>query len=240
MHATAAKPSDQDIHDRVLAAILGRRLHPGARLVEDDLARLFGVSRTKVRHALAKLAQEGVVQVRRNFGATVAAPSRTEARHVFEFRRMVEPALAARLAQDRLARDHLAHDRPAADLADLRAHVAAEQEARARNDHAALIRLTGEFHLHLAGLHGNALLVRTLREAEAMTCLCILSYGRPHASACLPDEHARILDAVDAGDAEAAASLMLSHLHHVEAEMDLDEPAAPPGLAQALRPDRAA
>lgn len=230
MHATAAKPSDQDIHDRVLAAILGRRLQPGARLVEDDLARLFGVSRTKVRHALAKLAQEGVVQVRRNFGATIAAPSRTEARHVFEFRRMVEPALAAGLA-----RRH-----PGADLSNLRAHVAAEQEARARGDHAALIRLTGEFHLHLAGLHGNALLVRTLREAEAMTCLCILSYGRPHASACLPDEHARILDAVADGDADTAAALMLSHLHHVEAEMDLDEPAAPPALAQALHPDRAA
>lgn len=217
------KPTDQDIHDRLLASILARRLRPGARLIEEELATLFDVSRTKVRHALAKLAQEGVVVVRRNHGATVAAPSRADARHVFEFRRMVEPALASSLARNR----------PRGAMPALRRHVEAEAAARAAHDHATLIRLTGQFHLLLADLHGNALLARTLREAEAMTCLCILSYGRANASACLPDEHIRILDAIEAGTADQAAALMLQHLLHVEAEMDLAEP-GDTGLAAAL------
>lgn len=227
LHTTAQTATDQDIHDRIFSAILARRLHPGARLGEEELARLFGVSRTKVRHALAKLVQDGVVQVRRNHGASVAAPTRAEARQVMEFRGMVEPALAAALAR--------ACPPGAANA--LRRHVAEEQAARAARDDGRLVRLTGEFHLRLADLHGNALLARTLREAEALTCLSILSYGRPNAAACLPDEHGRILAAIVAGDADQAAKLMRHHLHHVAAEMDLAKPtggAGPTDLAAAL------
>lgn len=213
MHATARKLTDQQIYGRIYDAILARRLQPGARLGEDELARLFDVSRTKIRAAIGKLAQDGVVQTRRNHSASVTAPTRAQARHVIEFRRMLEPPVAAALAQAR----------PAA-LASLRPHIEAEQAARAANDDPALIRLTGEFHLRLAELHGNDLITRSLREAEALTCLSILSYGRPSASACLPDEHAHILGAIEAGSADAAAGLMLRHLDHVADGMDLLEP----------------
>ena len=228
MDATALKPTDQDIHDRIYGAILARRLQPGARLGEEELARLFGVSRTLIRAAIAKLAQDGVVRTRRNHGASVAAPSRAEARNVLEFRRMVEPPVAAALAQSRPP-----------ELALLRPHMVAEHAARAAGDDGALIRLTGEFHLKLADAHGNALVCRSLREAEALTCLSILRYGRPSASACLPDEHDRILAAIEAGNAAEAARLMLHHLDHVAAGMDLKEP-EPADLAAALHVDRTA
>ena len=233
MYATDAKPTDQDIYARIFDAILARRLQPGAHLGEEALAGLFGVSRTKVRNAIAKLAQDGVVEVRRNHGATIAAPSRDEARQVIEFRTMVEPPMAAALAAAR------------PDLRTLRAHVDAEHAARAARDDVALIRLTGQFHLRLATLHGNALLVRAMREAEALLCLSILSYGRPNAAACLPDEHERILDAIETGDAAGAATLMRHHLGHVAAEMDLDGVDAAPAatlanaLAFSLRSDAA-
>ena len=220
--------TDQEICDQIYGAILAGRLSPGARLVEVELARLFGVSRTKIRAAIAKLAQDGVVQTRRNHGASVAAPSRAEARHVMEFRRMLEPQVAAALAGSR----------PAA-LATLRPHLDAEHAAGRAGDVASLIRLTGEFHLRLGALHGNALIARALREAEALTCLSILSYGRPSAAACLPGEHAAILAAIEAGDAEEAARLMLHHLDHVAEGMDLVERVAV-DLAHALRVERTA
>ena len=224
LSATAPKLTEQDIHDRIYDAILARRLQPGARLGEEELARLFGVSRTKIRGAIAKLAQDGVVQTRRNHGASVTAPSRAEARHVIEFRRMLEPPVAAALARSQPPR-----------LSDLRPHLDAEHAARKARDDGTLIRLTGEFHLKLCALHGNALICRSLREAEALTCLSILSYGRPSAAACLPDEHDRILAAIEAGAADEAARLMLHHLDHVAQGMDLVEPAAV-DLAAALSP----
>lgn len=226
MNAIAAKPTEADIYDRIYGAILARRLQPGARLIEEELARLFGVSRTKIRPAIVKLTQDGVVRSRRNHGASIAAPTRAEARRVMEFRRMLEPPVAAALA---LAR-------PAA-LATLRPHLAAEHAARDAGDDATLIRLTGEFHLRLGELHGNALIIRSLREAEALTCLSILSYGRPSASACLPDEHAHILAAIESGAGDEAAHLMLHHLDHVAHGMDLAEP-APSDLASALDVER--
>ena len=224
MYAIDQRPTDQDIHDRIVDAILGRRLQPGARLIEADLAALFGVSRTKVRNAIAKLAQDGIVQVRRNHGASITAPTRAEARQVIAFRTMVEPPMAAALATGR----------PTGTMPALRRHLATEHAARRAGDGARLIRLTGAFHLLLATLHGNALLIRALRDAEALLCLSIVSYGKADSAACLPDEHARIVAAIGAGDAEAAAALMRAHLGHVEHGMDLVEPSGPGARAAAL------
>ena len=213
MQSPTEAPSDTDIRDHIVSAILARRLRPGERLVEADLAQLFGVSRTKIRAALARLAQDGIVEIRRNHGATVAAPTKAAVGDILEFRRMVEPAIAAALARR--------GDKSA--LAPLREHVKAEHRARAAGDEAALVRLTGEFHLALAALHGNDLLSRALHDAEALLVLGILQYGRPSAAACLPGEHQSILLAIAKGDPEHAAQEMTRHLLHVGAEMDLAE-----------------
>ena len=217
--------TDQDIYDRIFAAILDRKLQPGAHLREVELAEMFGVSRTKVRQALAKLIQAGVVELRPNRGAAVAAPTRAQARHLFDLRAMIEPVIARQCAQMRTP----------AQVERLRAHVAYEDRARTGQDEATLIRATGEFHLLLAELLGNPLLDRLLRDLEALTCLSILSYARTESCACLPDEHRGILEAIATGDAEQAKVLMASHLENVRREMDLREPAkAAPSLSQAL------
>lgn len=211
--ASMSAATDEDIYNEIFDAILAQKLQPGARLGEEDLARLFGVSRTKVRHALAKLTQDWVVQSRRNHGATVAAPTRAESRQVIALRLMIEPAMVRDLAGSVTEVGVLA----------LRRHVASEHEARQAGDTAALIRLTGAFHLLLAELHGNPLVVRILREAEALLCLSILSYGRPGGSSCLPDEHANLIEALAAGQGETASALMTHHLHHVADGMDLGD-----------------
>ena len=209
--------SDQDIYDRVFAAVLDRRLPPGSHLREMELAEMFGVSRTKVRQALAKLIQEGIVEFRPNRGAAVAEPTRQQAREVFDLRAMIEPAIA----------DSLARRRTAEQVGRLRAHVGKERLAHVAQDDAALIRLTGEFHLLLAGMLGNPLVDTLLHKLEALTVLAMLSYVRPGASACLPNEHAAILDCIEQGDADGARGRMAAHLAHVRADLDLDTSPAP-------------
>ena len=217
--------TDQDIYDRVFGAILDRRLGPGAHLREVELAEMFAVSRTKVRQALAKLIANGVVEVRPNRGAAVAAPSRTQARQVFALRALLEPAIAAQCALERTP----------AQLAKLQSHVTAEDEARAKGDEGALIRATGEFHLKLAALLANPLVDKMLLDLEALTCLSILSYAHADGCACRPEEHRSILDAVTAKDAEQARRLMAAHIEHVRHDLDLGEPRRPSrSLSQAL------
>jgi DNA-binding GntR family transcriptional regulator len=221
--AGRAAPSDQDIHARIFDAILSRRLPPGAHLGETQLAELFGVSRTKVRQALTRLAQDGVVEHRRNQGAHVTIPSAAQTRHIFEVRHMLEPAVAASLAT---------HLKPAG-LKRLRQHMAAEQAAQGQDEddasrrEAELIRLTGVFHLLLAELHGNPLILRALRDLEALSCLAILHYAPVNAATCLLHEHAAIVEALAAGNSNHVAALMATHLDHVAEQLTVPAAAAP-------------
>ena len=75
---SAASPSDAYIYQHLLTAIVEHDLVPGTKLPEDALAESFGVSRTVIRKVLHQLAHEGLVQLERHRGATVARPrSRT-------------------------------------------------------------------------------------------------------------------------------------------------------------------
>jgi DNA-binding GntR family transcriptional regulator len=208
-----APPRAATIHRALRQAILEQALAPGAKLPEDLLAGQFGVSRTLVREALGRLAAEGLVELRHNRGASVAAPSLAEARDVFAIRRAMEglavEALCGRLDPAQEAR--------------LQAHVAAEEAARPQGG-AVSIRLAGEFHLLLAALTGNALLQRYVAELASRCSLILALYGRPHSAECAVDEHRALIAALRQGDAAACRALMDRHLEAVMGRALLPRP----------------
>ena len=73
----------QTIADQLRSAIVSHQLEPGMRLAEDELARIYDVSRTVVRSALQALIHEQLVTHIPNKGVTISKPSRFEAREVF-------------------------------------------------------------------------------------------------------------------------------------------------------------
>ena len=198
-------------------AIIERALEPGATLPEDALGERFGVSRTLARHALAQLAAEGLVELRRNRTAVVATPSWQEARDTFDIRieleRLVVRQLAGRLSK--------------AQLATLRAHVDAEDAARGGPD-AISIRLATEFHILLAEMTESPILVRYVGELAYRCCLILSLYSRPHSSECGINEHRLLIDALASGDTGKVTSLMHHHLDSV-AERALVAEAKPRG-----------
>lgn len=204
-------PAD-DVHDRIVAAVFEHRLAPGTKLVEDRLAVIFGTSRSRIRSVLARLAHEQIVRLEPNRGAFVAAPSPAEAREIFESRRLIEPGIVRRLVD--------AIDRHGIDR--LRTLVRDEAKARAANDRHAIIRLSGEFHMLMGELAGNAFLAKAIRELATLTCLIIFLYDAPSVPSCHGDEHAEILDAIARKDAQRAMRLMLHHLDHVEQSLALE------------------
>lgn len=199
------------IYDRILQAVLEHRLPPGSRLVEDRLADLFNTSRAQVRDVLARLGDEGVASIIPNRGAFIASPTPDETREVFEARRLIEPALVRRF----IAR------RDEAAMARLRALVREEEQARTRQDRPRMVRLAGEFHMRLAEYAGNRMLERSMRALATLTCLSIFLYDAPHATACREDEHEQLLNAIARRRADRASDLMLEHLAHIEASLDL-------------------
>src|SRR5438876_7374935 len=82
-----------NIAERIVESILGRKLKPGERLGEQELADMFGVSRTLVREALMQLQARGFVEVRSRKGWYVVEPSIEQARDAFAARRAVEAGM---------------------------------------------------------------------------------------------------------------------------------------------------
>ncbi|GLS16855.1 GntR family transcriptional regulator [Hydrogenophaga electricum] len=208
----ARENANDEIYERIYVAILEHRLHPGTKLGEDRLAKIFNVSRARVREVLSRLAHEQIVELYPQRGAFVAQPTPQQAIDVFEARRLIEPAILKRLVTQ-LTPDKVAR---------LRQHEELEHDARRRDDRRAVVRLSGEFHVLLAELAGNSALLRSLRELSTLTCLIIFLYDAPTATSCRADEHAEIVDAIAKRDTARAEKLMLAHLDHIEHSLSLD------------------
>ena len=216
--AAAPKPASKaDIHGRIYKAIVEHRLQPGTKLAEERVAELFGVSRTQVRGVLQRLAVEQLVTLVHNRGAFVATPSAAQAHDVLDVRRTLEPGVVARLIE----RIDSGEARYA--IKQLRRLVKREQQAHARGDRRTAVRLSGDFHVLLAELSGSSIYHRMMRELTPLTCLAILSFEAPTAAACPNDEHARLIDAIEAQDIGLAAALMTEHLNHIERALNLSQ-----------------
>jgi DNA-binding GntR family transcriptional regulator len=161
----------QAIRDALRDAIVDRRLTPGTKLSEAEVGALFDVSRTVVRYALQMLAFEGLVHSERNRGAFVSNPTPEDARQVFASRRLIEAGIVAEAAR-RLTK---------ADVEAFRRHLEEEDRHKAsRGPEArrAEIKASGDFHIMLARVAGNAILEKFMDELVARSSLVIALYGR--------------------------------------------------------------
>jgi DNA-binding GntR family transcriptional regulator len=202
------------IRDHLRDAIVDRRLSPGTKLNEVEVGKLFDVSRTVVRAALQALAFEGLVKTERNRGAFVANPTPEEARQVFASRRLIEPGLALAAAQRITASE-------AAEFRHRLHHESSLLNQRGPTARRAEIHASGDFHLLIAKVAGNTILLRFMEELVARSSLVIALYGRSGASSCGHGEHGSILAALEQHDGELAGRLLLTHIDHIEADLDL-------------------
>lgn len=91
----SAKPShDEALHSFLYRALLEKIISgefaPGQRLVEEDLARGYGVSRTPIREVLLSLVKDGCVERARNCGARVVAFKAEDVEELFDLRTALE------------------------------------------------------------------------------------------------------------------------------------------------------
>jgi len=223
----------QSVYKALRRAIIEQALKPGMKLPEDAIGDQLGVSRTLVREAFGRLAVEGLVELKPNRGASVAYPTLEEARDVFDVRRGLE----------RMVAEALAGNLTAAQVAELETHVGLEERTHGR-DGPESIRLAGEFHIRLAEMTGNTLLLRYVQEVSSRCSLILAIYGRPHSSECAVSEHRQLIEALRTGDAARAALLMDQHLQAVvtralltpRGERDIREVLAPYALSEGLTP----
>lgn len=208
---TPKEPDEHLIVDRIYAAVMERRLAPNTKLSEPKLCESFGVGRMRVRRALLLLASQGIVNLQSNKGAYVACPTPQEADEVFAARKLLEAGIVRELAR---RSDNSA-------IKKLRRHIELEDHARNVGERSEIIRLSGEFHVELANAYDNSVLDKTVRELITRTSLIVGLFGTNRSATCPEDEHAQILDAIEAGDADSAEKLVCHHLEHIQAGLNL-------------------
>lgn len=202
---------EDEIVRRIHNAVIEQRLRPGTKLSEPALCEAFGVGRAKVRRSLLVLAGRDIVELHANRGAFVAQPTAKQARDVFDARRAIEPGIVHRAIARLTERD----------LDRLAEHLEAETNARGNRDRRHAIRLSGHFHVILAEIAGNRILERVVGELVTRTSLIIGMFGEAGTDNCRVDEHRCILDAVRSGDGGRGEQLILEHLSHIEAGLDM-------------------
>jgi len=220
----AAASVTDGIVESITTAIVERRLMPGTRLVEQQIADVFDVSRTVVRQALNQLSRDRLVTLEPARGAFVATPSIDEARQVFQVRRLIEGGMVRQLAAQITDRQ----------VEQLRAHLRDERQAVSRVDVSGRTRLLADFHVVLARLLGNEVLAELIADLLSRSQLIALMYQSSHSAEHSQEEHVDIVDALAKRDGRAAARLMERHLEAVERNLRLDP--RTPDLASVLRP----
>ncbi|HUG59142.1 MAG TPA: GntR family transcriptional regulator [Candidimonas sp.] len=191
------------IRDKLRERILSGEFRPGDRLVEGKLSTEMAVSRIPVREALRALAAEGLVTIEPRRGASVAILSDDIAYDMVEVRAALE-GLNAKLAAQR--RDKKTIERLQGILDEGVDAINKESIEKFRH-------LNSQFHETLAIIAGNVVLTELMRSLRDRTALLFAPSNMRRAKQNW-EEHAQILNAVIAGNADLAGLLATQHVHN--------------------------
>jgi DNA-binding GntR family transcriptional regulator len=193
----------QHAYDEMRRRILDTRMPAGTQYLEQELATLLGMSRTPVREALIRLAEDRLVEVRPRHGARVLPVSVDDMREIYEMLMPLE-ALAARKAAER----NLA----AADIAEIVDVHGKMVEALERSDLDTWAREDDRFHRTVVALSGNKRLIGAvgsfLDQAHRVRMLTLRKRPVPVAS---NRDHADLIAAIRARDGARAAAVHQEH-----------------------------
>jgi len=197
------RPSVDDLYSQVLEAIFELRIHSASRFTEESLAQMFGARRSDMREVLMRLSHQHIILLRANHRPRVTEPDAEQTRQTLHARRLAEIMLLRLAAQRACAQD----------LKRLRTLVENERQCAERGR---AIRLSGEFHLQLAKMAGNAPLAHFLESLVPLTSLAIAQCEEQMHSCCAWQDHLAIIDAVERGNTATATMLINRHLDHLE------------------------
>lgn len=202
---TDTRPLAERAYTAIRKRIISLEISPGAPIYEERLMRELGVGRTPIREAVKRLALQNLVTVYPHRGTFASDIKIADLAHIFDVRGILE-AHAAYRATERCTRTHLAT------LQELRTRLATDH---AHGDRDKLMTDDADVHRFIYRCASNPYLESTLDTYLNLGLrLCYLVVDRWSE---LPDEiasHHALLDAVEAGDAERAGTLMREHIEN--------------------------
>ncbi|TYC63673.1 GntR family transcriptional regulator [Rhodobacterales bacterium] len=205
----------RDLRDDIMNVALA----PGAPILEKEVTERYGISRTPVREAILRLAEERLVNVFPKSGTFVSRIPVSELREAIVARKALEE-VCVREATAKASKSR---------LMELRAIVQREQELAENGDEHAFHDADNAFHSGIAaaaGYPGIWTMIEKIRiQVERYRRLTLPQKGRMQL---VVSEHSAVLDAIETGDGDAAVAAMMSHLNKLQIDI---------GTFQELWPD---
>jgi DNA-binding GntR family transcriptional regulator len=186
-------------------AILTGVLSPGERLMVDEVAAHFGVSKIPVREALKSLQAAGWVEIRPRRGTFVTPLSEGELRQVFEMRRVLEPYVAKVAAQRRTSRQ----------LAELESLMAEGIKAIHDGDVPRTTHANSRFHSVMAEAVDNQLLGDAVTNLESRLRRYFMAVDWQERAESMT-QHRAIFEAIRDQNGKLAEELTMAHIKHTE------------------------
>ena len=191
------------VRDAVLDEITSGQLAPGERIIQEQIAHALGVSRQPVQQALLLLRDQGVLRDAPGRGLIVAALDLEHVSHMYDMRAVIEGLACRRAAEINAPR--------AAELGPTL--IEKGRKAVASGSVARMITADMNFHEFLYQLSGNPLvrpsLATHLTYTQRVMGEVLLRDEKPRD---IWDQHAEILVAICAADAERAEALARQHI----------------------------
>jgi DNA-binding GntR family transcriptional regulator len=199
-------PIAPQVYERLRRAITTLAMLPSEALSEKELSLQLGVSRTPVREALIRLADEGLIDILPQRGSFVAPIRLKDVEEAQFIRESLEVAVVKRLA------GHCSRQF----LAGLRANLAQQKSAIASDNRNLFLELDEQFHRSFceeAGLSKSWRVIQTVK--LQMDRVRYLSLPDPGHLNTLLSQHRAIFIAIEKGEAELASQAMSIHLQEV-------------------------
>lgn len=184
--------------------LLNGRFVVGQRLVEDRIASELGISRTPLREALHRLAQEGLLEKRRAGGYSLRPLEPVEVEDAINIRSMLESHAAA-LASDRATPEQTAA---------LERNLEEFRTAHTAGDIPRLVALNSEFHATMRAAAHSPLLAQMLMELDGVVERMLRSVISCEEASWSDADHQRIFEGIKRHSPLDAAEAMRDHVRH--------------------------
>lgn len=197
------KPLREMVYEELKMQILTGTIIPGTRMMEVELAKEIGVSRTPIREAIRKLEKEGLVTIEPRRGAYASQISTDDMIEILEVRQNME-GLAAFFAASRMTPEQ---------MVELKEVSESYNEAVKSGNMEEMIKYDTRFHRIIVESCNNKILVKMIEQLQELVLrFRYIYYDNFRRAENMPDEHYEILHAIETGDADAARAAADVHI----------------------------
>jgi len=197
---------NQKVYRILKAEIIEGSLKPGTKLLENNIAKQLGISRTPIREALRELAAEGFVKMNPNQGVVVSNASVEDVQEVLQIRGVLE-GLAARLATKMINEE---------EIKELEKYQKRMEYYTNKDDVLAFSEMDTEFHELILNICGNNRLIQIRKNlSDQAHRYQIRSLSVPGRLKYSLKEHQEIVEALKRKNPEQADRLSQKHIENV-------------------------